>query len=62
MEAIKRRFWNSKSPLLPNLYQVSGTSISKGIEGENTRHSVALPPFISIVFSPGRPVLSVPEG
>ena len=36
-------------------------SKNKGMQGVGSRYDVVLPPFFSIVWSPGRPVMSVPE-
>ena len=55
-EVIPRRPWKSQSRFASRPIQLS---INKGMRGARARarHDVALPPFISIVPSPGRPVV-----
>ena len=56
--AIPRRPWKSKSPFASRPLK---TSIKKGTRGVRTRYDTVLPPFISDVRFPGRPVILVPE-
>ena len=57
-EVIPRRPWKSKSPFAPRLIKIT---INKGTRGVRASYDAVLPPFISIVRSPGRPVISVPD-
>ena len=57
-EAIPRQPWKSKSPFA---YRCMKISIKRGTRGARARYDVALPPFISVVRSPGRPVTLVTD-
>ena len=57
-EAILRRPWKSKSPFV---YRPVKTSTNEVTQRVRTRHDAALLPLISIVWSPGRPVIWVPN-
>ena len=58
MEVIPRHPWKSKSPCAS---RPTKASIIKGTQGVRVRYDTVLPPSISIVWSPGRPVISVPK-
>ena len=57
-EVIPRRPWKSKNPFASRSTTIS---INKGTQGERTRYDAGLLPFISIVQSPGHPVISAPR-
>ena len=57
-EVIPRRPWKSKSPFASRTIK---TSKNTGTQGVHARYDAVLPPIISIIRSPGRPVILVPE-
>ena len=57
-EMIPHRPWKAKSPFASRPIKIS---INKGTRGVRARYDAVLLPFISIVRSPGRPVILVPE-
>ena len=57
-EAIPRRPWKSKSPFASRPMKIN---TKEGTRGVRARYDAALPPFISVVRAPDRPVMSVPD-
>ena len=57
-EMIPRRPWKAKSPFASRPIRIS---INKGMRGVSVRYVAVLLPFISIIRSPGCPVILVPE-
>ena len=58
MDMILARPWKSKSPSASTLIK---QCTNKGTQGVQARYDAELPPIISIVRYPGRPVISVPD-
>ena len=57
-ELIPCRPWKSKSPFASRPMKIN---IRKGTRGVRATYDEVLPPYISVVWSPGRPVLSLPD-